>query len=233
MNNPKYLVATIKQWNILRFGKLAERDAQFAMVNTPADLESAVREKQDWEYIFFPHWSTKVPEAIFKRFNCICFHETDVPFGRGGSPIQNLLARGIKQTKITALQMIEELDAGPVLLKKDLSLEGAAEEIFVRASAIIENMMVEIIQTKPVPKAQTGEVVRFKRRTPEQSEITEALVSSEQLDTFIKMLDAESYPHAFIETAGFRLEFTKSILRNDGIEATVKITRAEKKTHAL
>ncbi len=27
------------------------------------------------------------------KFECVCFHMTDVPYGRGGSPLQNLIIR--------------------------------------------------------------------------------------------------------------------------------------------
>jgi len=54
---------------------------------------------------------------------------TYMPYGRGGSPLQNLIVRGYRHTKLTALRMVEEFDAGPVYLKEDLCLEGNAEEI--------------------------------------------------------------------------------------------------------
>ena len=47
-----------------------------------------------------------MPSEIIRNYECICFHETDLPFGRGGSPIQNLIVRGFKTTKISAIKMI-------------------------------------------------------------------------------------------------------------------------------
>jgi methionyl-tRNA formyltransferase len=43
---------------------------------------------------------------------------TDLPFGRGGSPLQNLISRKIYNTKLSAIRVVKELDAGPVFLKK-------------------------------------------------------------------------------------------------------------------
>ncbi len=37
-------------------------------------------------------------------------HMTDVPYGRGGSPLQNLIARGHTSTKLTAMRMTAEVD---------------------------------------------------------------------------------------------------------------------------
>ena len=53
--------------------------------------------------IFIPHWSYLISKEIYEKFECIVFHMTDLPFGRGGSPLQNLISRGIYSTKISAL----------------------------------------------------------------------------------------------------------------------------------
>jgi hypothetical protein len=62
---------------------------------------------------------------------------TDVPFGRGGSPLQNLIVRGRRETKLTALRMSREFDAGPVYMKEPLSLEGGAEEIYLGSADLM------------------------------------------------------------------------------------------------
>jgi methionyl-tRNA formyltransferase len=102
-------------------------------------------------YIFFPFWSHKVPKEITDKYECVCFHMTDVPYGRGGSPLQNLILRGHTETVISALRMTDEMDAGPVYMKRPLSLEGSAQEIYERAAGIISGMMREIAETEPTP----------------------------------------------------------------------------------
>ena len=109
--------------------------------------------------IFIPHWSYIIPSAIFERYECIVFHMTDLPYGRGGSPLQNLIVRGLTATKLSALRVEVGLDTGPVYLK-------------------------------------------------------------------IRMLDADGYPHAYIEKGEFRYEFTRASIKADGsIVADVKITK--------
>ena len=56
------------------------------------------------KYIFFPHWSYKVKDKIINKYNCICFHTAPLPFGRGGSPIQNL----IKLYSFVAIQKFQK-----------------------------------------------------------------------------------------------------------------------------
>ena len=98
---------------------------------------------------------------------------TDLPFGRGGSPLQNLIERGIEKTKITALKAVKELDGGPIYLKRSLKLSGPAHNIFRKASSIIfRDMIPHIIKTKPDPYPQRGSATLFKRRNPDQSDIS-------------------------------------------------------------
>lgn len=148
--------------------------------------------------IFIPHWSYIIPSAIFERYECIVFHMTDLPYGRGGSPLQNLIVRGLTATKLSALRVEVGLDTGPVYLKMDLSLSGTAEEIFVRVNKLVGKMIVEIIQNNLQPVPQEGDPVVFKRRKPEQSDMS-GLEKLEEIFDYIRMLDADGYPHAYIE----------------------------------
>lgn len=177
-------------------------------------------------YIFFPHWSYIIPEEIFNHFECVIFHMTDVPFGRGGSPLQNLIARGIYETKLTALKCIEALDAGPVYLKKPLSLYGSAEEIYYRANQMMVDMIIEIVLKKILPVPQEGTVVTFARRTKEQSNIA-SLAGLDKIYDYIRMLDAEGYPKAFLEFGEYRLEFSRASFKSDKIIAEVEIRKKD------
>ena len=152
-----------------------------------------------------------------------------MPYGRGGSPIQNLIQRGHKDTVVTALRMVEDLDAGPVYAKRRLSLLGLAEEIFVRSAGVVSELIGEIVANEPEPAAQQGEAIVFKRRRPEESAVPDDMRSLAGLFDHIRMLDAADYPPAFLEHGGFRFEFVRPALRTGRIEADVRITRVEEK----
>jgi methionyl-tRNA formyltransferase len=175
-------------------------------------------------YIFFPHWSWKIPSEIFQRFECVIFHMTDLPFGRGGSPLQNLVARGIYETKLTALRCVAEMDAGPIYLKRPLSLLGPAEEILMRASQLTGEMIEIIVQERPELQMQTGEPTIFRRRNAQDGNLS-SMETLEKIYDYIRMLDAEGYPPAFLETEQFKLEFGRASLRPDCVIADVKIFR--------
>ena len=125
---------------------------------------------------------------------------------------------------LTALRCGADLDAGDVYLKQPLSLYGSAEEIFLRTDCLIERMIEQIVREEPTATPQEGEPVMFSRRTPAQSNL--ATCPEGDLSAWydqIRMLDAEGYPHAFLEIHGMRLELRRVCQRSDGLHADVRI----------
>jgi methionyl-tRNA formyltransferase len=219
-----YIVAGTKPWNRHVFNEvIAKYPGTWHFVSKPDELNAEEIARLNPRYIFFLHWSVKIPADIFNTFECVCFHMADVPYGRGGSPLQNLIQRGHRHSKLTALRMVEDLDAGPVYLQEELSLEGNAEEIYIRAACLSAEMIRHIIEDQPSPQPQTGKITIFKRRTPVESQIP-ILQSPQRLYDFIRMLDAEGYPHAFLEHGGFRYEFRRAAFYHGRIVADVTIT---------
>jgi len=153
---------------------------------------------------------------------------TDLPFGRGGSPLQNLIIRGHSTTRISALRCQTEVDAGPIYLKKNLSLIGSAQEIYVRAASVIREMIIEIIRERPLPVDQIGEATYFKRRKPDESEIN-CVGSLTAVYDMIRMLDADGYPHAFIKMDNFRLELRNARWINGVLHADSRFIADETK----
>ena len=224
-----YVLATSRRWNQVLAKGLEKKTAKaFHLITQKEDLTLDALKKINPRYVFLPHWSHIIPSEIFEAFECVIFHMTDLPYGRGGSPLQNLIQRGHKETKISALRCVAELDAGPIYLKQPLSLEGSATEIFHRAANIIEVMIEEIVDKEPDPRPQQGEPTVFRRRTPDQSNLHEAQISDlKDFFDFIRMLDAPTYPLAFMERGDFLLEFSHAQLCNNSIEARVTIRRKD------
>ena len=224
----RIIVAAVNLWNERRYNHwIANGEHTTRFIGELSELTPQVVSEFGPDYIFFPHWSWKIPAPIYENHECIVFHMTDLPFGRGGSPLQNLILRGIHETQVSALRVVEAMDAGPIYLKRPLCLRGSAEEIYLRASELVFQMMNEILDQRPAPVPQSGPVVEFKRRTPAESEIPPRNDLMALYD-FIRMLDAEDYPSAFLAHEGFRYEFTRATLRDGYIAADVRIVPIEK-----
>ncbi len=216
-----------RPWNRVLIEALGSRtDYDYVLISDPKALTAEKLALINPRFIFFPHWSHRINSIIYEQFECVIFHMTDLPFGRGGSPLQNLIARGIYETKICALKCVEEIDAGPVYLKRPLSLHGSAEEIYLRATALIEDMIVEILEKLPEPIPQEGMPTVFKRRRPEEGNLA-AAQSLKQAFDLIQMLDAEGYPNAFLNVGPFKLEFTRASMRSSQVVADVRIGLTE------
>jgi methionyl-tRNA formyltransferase len=175
--------------------------------------------------IFLPHWSFIIPSKFFLNFDCIVFHMTDLPYGRGGSPLQNLIVRGHDSTMLSALRVASGIDTGDIYLKRPLSLEGTATSIFNRAALIIEKMIEIILEQQLVPIPQQGSVTSFSRRKPEDSNM-ESINDLTKVYDYIRMLDAPDYPKAFIATDQLKFEFTSAHFANKNeITANVRIIK--------
>ena len=220
-----YVIAAHCSWYNDYADRLHERTGhQFVLISEKHELTRMHLDTIQPRCIFLPHWSHKVPDEVYESFECVIFHMTDLPFGRGGSPLQNLIARGVYETRISALKCTAEVDAGPVYLKRPLSLYGTAEEIYMRAARVVEGMIVELIKNEALPVEQEGDVVHFARRKPEDGDISELSELTEVFD-YIRMLDAEGYPNAFLETEHFRFEFKRPSLKHGKVVADVTFTR--------
>ncbi len=222
-----YLIAAVKPCEARIFEKRDRSPGdEWHFIDRRADLTVDLVERLRPRYAFFPTWHWIVPRAILERVECVCFHMTDLPYGRGGSPLQNLILRGHEATKLTALRMSAEMDAGPVYMKRPLSLEGRAQDVYERAAELIFDMMDEIVEGEPVPVPQVGEATEFKRRDPTQSLLPNAGTIGE-LHAFIRMLDAENYPAAFVQHGDWRLEFSHAETDGESVRARVTFTRRD------
>lgn len=221
----RYVVATIKSWNINNCNKLiaSNSDKEICVVTDNKKLTKEYLDKINPLYVFFPHWSWIIPPDIYKNYNCVVFHMTDLPFGRGGSPLQNLLVRGVYQTKISAIKVDGGIDTGPVYFKEPLDVSrGSADEILKRASDLVfEKMIPRFFSEDISPVEQSGEPVLFKRRNPKESEIPKGL-TQRQIYDYIRMLDGEGYPPAYSRYDGGKIYYTNAEYSDEVVKATAR-----------
>lgn len=199
-------IITIKSWNVENATIFQNIHPEHnVLISTILDEKQINKFKPD--YIFFPHWSDKIPTNIYSQFECIVFHPTDLPCGRGGTPIQNLILRHVYDTKVSAISVTDVFDAGDIYNKISINIKhGTVESILRKISDIVFGTMIpHIINNQQIPTPQVGKVTTFKRRTKTQSDMMNTDVD---LYDFIRMLDGEGYPPAFIIIGNQKIEFT-------------------------
>lgn len=196
MREPQAVIATTKPWNIQR-----AREGGYQVITTPKELLAFDDEAS---VIFFPHWSWIIPPAVWKKYTCVVFHMTDLPYGRGGTPLQNLIKRKRYKTTISALKVNGGLDTGPIYCKWPFDLShGSARELYIKAADIIFNEMIPYILSHNMkPKTQRGRVTTFQRLKDTKLEGTSVKDVVDQ----VRMVDAEGYPPAYVDVGNVRID---------------------------
>lgn len=177
--------------------------------------------------IFFVHWSELIPEELYKNFLCIQFHSSNLPNFKGGSPIQNQIILGLRQTKICAFKVKKKLDSGETCLKQNLSLMGNAQDIYQRMEKKSFQMINEIIKKRKIKfYRQKGSGSFFSRRRPHQSNLeTIEKPNLKKLYDFIRMLDADGYPKAFISFKGFKILLKQTKINKNTLNGKFEIIK--------
>ena len=220
MTLPKIVVATSKSWNIVnarRFQEEYRGRVDVEIITGKANLTVQYLQETEPDWVFFPHWSWIIPDEIISRWQCVIFHTSPLPWGRGGSPIQNQIVREAYDSEVCAVRAVSEIDAGPIYTRSRIDLsKGTVEEILMQVSEIVFKMIPAITLEKMVPLQQEGDVVAFKRRNPEESRLPERVGSSRQAYDHLRMLDGEDYPPAFLQYGNQLIELKNARLHPDG-----------------
>lgn len=217
----KYLIYTKKIWNLNNF-KINKKN-----FFVKKKLNYKYIKKINPKIIFFIYWSEMIPDKIFKNYLCIQFHTSDLPKYKGGSPIQNQILNKVKKTKISAFKINAKIDNGPICLKRNISLDGSARQIYINIEKKIIKMINFISKLKKIKfSKQIGKGSIYKRRLPNDSKLDLNKQNNLQnIYDLIRCTDAPDYPKAFIEINNFKLELFNAKIGNKRINAEIKITK--------
>lgn len=188
--------------------------------NQEYDLKiQTIEEKVD--VILFLGWSWFIKKEITDKFLCLGIHPSDLPNYRGGSPIQHQIINGIKKTNVSLFTISEKLDEGDIWLKEKLDFSGNnMDEIFKNietSSVILLNKFFNLFPNITPTQQDLKIGSYFKRRTPNQSEITLDDFKNKSLEDIYNTIRCltDPYPNAYIEdTKGNRLYFKEVTFSN-------------------
>lgn len=179
------------------------------------EIQEHIDAGTNFDFIFFPHYSKVISEVFLERSYCIGFHTGDLPGDRGGSPIQQKILRGEYDTFVSAMKLVNEIDAGDVLREEPISLEhGSIEEILKNISKVIARMTRLILTEKLAPRPQIGSVLTSKRLKPQGSELDLESLDVRGIYDRIRMLDGLDYPPAHIKVGPHKIVLSNAQLRD-------------------
>ena len=98
-------------------------------VRTPRTLRDEAEQERfralNADFAVVAAYGLILPKAILEapRQGCVNVHASLLPRWRGAAPIQRAILAGDEVTGVTIMQMDEGLDTGPMLMKRELSLD--------------------------------------------------------------------------------------------------------------
>lgn len=127
----------------------------------------------------------------------IVVHASDLPYGKGFSPLQWQILEGANDIVLTLFEATNSLDAGPYYIKERVFFKGTElyDELRDLLAKKINSLCIKFIKeinTLP-PIEQTGEESFFNKRTIKDDEIDPNKTIKEQFNKF-RIADNENFP---------------------------------------
>jgi methionyl-tRNA formyltransferase len=143
-------------------------------------------------------------EKIFKdlRLNKhnLVVHESDLPKGKGWSPLTWQVLEGKHEIPVTLFEAVEQVDAGPIYGQEILQLDGTEllDELKHMQGEATLKLILDFIHKYPevTGREQVGESSFYKKRGPSDSELDVNKTLAEQFD-LLRVCDNERYPAFF------------------------------------
>jgi len=147
-----------------------------------------------------------------KHRHNLVVHASDLPKGRGWSPLNWQILNGSGEITLTLFEAEETMDTGVIYLQEKLHFQGneLLEEMLEKEGQTINSMILHFLkdyddivkQARP----QLGEPTFYERRRPEHSELDIDKTIRDQFN-LLRIVDNERYP------AFFRHQGNKYILK--------------------
>jgi methionyl-tRNA formyltransferase len=149
-------------------------------------------------------------EILDLNNNNIVVHPSELPNGRGWSPLAWQILEGKNKIPVSLFEAVEDVDAGPVYILDYIELSGSElnEEIKDSQGKKTTEMVLSYVNNYPMdPKPQTGTPSFYKKRKEKDNELDIDKSISEQFN-LLRIVDNERYPIHFYK---------------DGVKYTLKI----------
>ena len=150
------------------------------------------------------------PNVLARNDYNIVVHASDLPRGKGFSPIKWQIVEGENAIPICLFEAVEALDAGDVYYRTTLELEGheLMHEIHPRLGELTNTLCLRFLDEPLPPKGtpQGGPETRYPRRNIENQRIDVDRPLAEQFNT-LRTVENDRFP-AFFDLHGKRYKLT-------------------------
>ena len=147
----------------------------YGVISNKAEYDEFIKKTvlDEFSCLIFIGWSWIIESKIVDNFLCLGVHPSDLPYFRGGSPIQNQIIRGVIDSKVSLFQLSSKLDAGDIWAKESLQFLGnSMDEIFIEIKKSSFKLLFDFIESNQNynPESQNLSIGSYyNRRTPKDS----------------------------------------------------------------
>ena len=146
------------------------------------------------------------PDVLARNQRNLVVHASDLPKGRGFSPLTWQILEGRNDIPVCLLETVVEVDSGPVVYRDGLQFEGhelieeMRDALGRKTVELCRRYMDEDTPLRGVP--QEGEPTQYSRRRPKDSRLDPDRSIAEQFD-LLRVVDNGRYP-AYFDNLGQR-----------------------------
>lgn len=137
------------------------------------------------------------------RYNLVV-HESDLPKGRGWSPLFWQILEGKNRIPVVLFEADRGVDSGEIYIKDYIKFEGHELNGEIRQKQALKSieLCLEFLTGKTCPRPQKGKALFYKKRTPDDSELSLNKTLREQFSK-LRIADNDEYP-AFFKHKGYK-----------------------------
>lgn len=158
-----------------------------------------------------------IPEEILAipKYGCINVHASLLPKYRGASVIQAAILSGDKETGVTIMKMDKNLDTGPIIFQKNITIERGetASSLFEKLSRlgaeILAPTLKKYVAGKLKPQAQNDKLSSYVKTLKKEDGQIDLNKPAEELERFIRAMNPWPGAYARVKEKGQTVKITK------------------------
>ena len=183
-----FLVEDKKSWVYPHIEKLAKE--------VRGKLYTSIKQIEGGDILFIIACISLVPSYILDGYKYkLVVHESDLPKGRGFSPVQYQILEGKNEIPIYLIDAANNVDTGDIFYKDKIILDGTEllPEIRLKQWKKTEDLIKRFLsEAEPKSTPQVGKPTYYKRRTHQEDELDINKTIREQFN-HLRILHNEEY----------------------------------------
>ena len=189
-------------------------------VRTPRTLRDADEQARfrglDADLAVVAAYGLILPGPILEapKAGCINVHASLLPRWRGAAPIQRAILAGDEASGATIMRMDEGLDTGPMLLQRELDIDGkTAGQVTEKLAQLGAAALIDWLDHPTPPEPQPDEGVTYAAKISKAEARLDWSASAEQVERQVRAFNP--VPGAWFEVIGERIKILDAAVGSD------------------